>query len=159
MKVAVISFLLAVTAVSTWSVSALNLSFKPKTSTTTMTTTTTSTQLDSPSYSRRDAIKQTFIGVSAAAVFVSGADNNSIVANAFSQQLDDYAYEPQQQATGGKWDLNSVFVGDYKAMPGMYPHAAGKIASNGPWYQTVGRTRPPLPPQWLPQYSARKRLR
>ena len=32
------------------------------------------------------------------------------VANAFSQQLDDYAYEPQQQATDGRLDLNSAFV-------------------------------------------------
>lgn len=32
--------------------------------------------------------------------------------HAFSQQLDDYAYEPQQQATNGKCDLNSAFVGD-----------------------------------------------
>jgi hypothetical protein len=32
------------------------------------------------------------------------------VAGAFSQQLDDYAFEPQQQATDGKLDLNSAFV-------------------------------------------------
>lgn len=32
------------------------------------------------------------------------------VASAFSQQLDDYAYEPQQQATDGKLDLNAAFV-------------------------------------------------
>ena len=31
-------------------------------------------------------------------------------ATAFSQQLDDYAFEPQQQATDGKFDLNSAFV-------------------------------------------------
>ena len=31
-------------------------------------------------------------------------------ANAFSQQLSDYAYEPQQQATNGKLDLNAAFV-------------------------------------------------
>ena len=139
MKVAVISFLLAVTTVSMWSVSALNPSFQPKTSTT---TTTTTTQLDMPSYSRRDAIKQTLIGVSTAAVIVSGPDYKSIVANAFSQQLDDYAYEPQQQATDGRWDLNSVFVGDYKAMPGMYPHAAGKIASNGPYKKVSQKFEP-----------------
>ena len=139
MKLAVISFLLAVTAVSTWSVAAFNPSFQPKTSTS---KTTTTTQLDMASYSRRNAIKQALISVSTAAVIVSGTDNNSIVANAFSQQLDDYAYEPQQQATGGKWDLNSVFVGDYKAMPGMYPHAAGKIASNGPYKKVSEKFEP-----------------
>ena len=31
-------------------------------------------------------------------------------ANAFSQQLSEYAYEPQQQATNGRLDLNSAFV-------------------------------------------------
>ena len=31
-------------------------------------------------------------------------------AGAFSQQLDDYAFEPQQQPTNGKFDLNSAFV-------------------------------------------------
>lgn len=31
-------------------------------------------------------------------------------AGAFSQQLHDFAYEPQQQATNGKFDLNSAFV-------------------------------------------------
>mmetsp|Transcript_1345 Transcript_1345/g.1712 ORF Transcript_1345/g.1712 Transcript_1345/m.1712 type:complete len:157 (-) Transcript_1345:390-860(-) len=42
-------------------------------------------------------------------------------------------YEPQQQATGGKVDLNAATVGEYKQFPGMFPHAAGKIASNGPY--------------------------
>lgn len=31
-------------------------------------------------------------------------------ANAFSQQLDDHQWEPQQQATDGRLDLNSAFV-------------------------------------------------
>ena len=52
--------------------------------------------------SRRDAM----IGmISAASLLAPG------VANAFSQQLDDYAYEPQQQATDGRWDLNNAFIG------------------------------------------------
>jgi photosystem II PsbU protein len=72
--------------------------------------------------SRRDAV-----GVIAAGVLFPE------VAKAFSQQLDDYAYEPQQQATDGKWDLNSVSVADYKYFPGMFPTSAGKIASNGPY--------------------------
>ena len=60
---------------------------------------TTSTQLDM--VSRRDAV----LGI------ISGTVLAPSVAHAFSQQLDDYAFEPQQQATSGKWDLNSAFVG------------------------------------------------
>ena len=29
--------------------------------------------------------------------------------------------------------LHSCKKGDYKTMPGMFPHAAGKLASNGPY--------------------------
>lgn len=32
------------------------------------------------------------------------------IANAFSQQLDDFIVEPAQQATDGKLDLNAAFV-------------------------------------------------
>ena len=42
----------------------------------------------------------------------------------------------QQQATSSKLDINNAVVTDYKAMPGMYPHAAGLIASNGPYTRT-----------------------
>jgi len=38
-----------------------------------------------------------------------------------------------QQAPSGKLDLNNALVTDYKKLPGMYPHAAGLIASNGPY--------------------------
>jgi uncharacterized protein YjeT (DUF2065 family) len=55
---------------------------------------------------------------------------------AFQQQLDDHLTEPSQLPTDGKYDLNSAFVGEYKNLQGMYPHAAGKIAANGP-YQKV----------------------
>lgn len=41
--------------------------------------------------------------------------------------------EPSQMPTGDRIDLNSAFVSDYKAFIGMFPHAAGKIASNGPY--------------------------
>ena len=88
------------------------------------------------------------------------------VAGAFSQQLDENIVEQSQQSTGGKLDLNAAFVvssvfrkisspwfrvcrildkqshilsffkADYKQYRGMFPHAAGKIASNGP-YKTV----------------------
>ncbi|GAX15841.1 hypothetical protein FisN_2Lh438 [Fistulifera solaris] len=49
---------------------------------------------------------------------------------------DELVQEPAQQNTGGKVDVNAAFVGDYMQFPGMFPHAAGKIASNGP-YKTV----------------------
>ena len=57
-----------------------------------------STKLDMSS--RRDII----LGSLAVGFFIPTS------ANAFSQQLDDYAYEPQQQATDGRLDLNSAFV-------------------------------------------------
>mmetsp|Transcript_9957 Transcript_9957/g.24084 ORF Transcript_9957/g.24084 Transcript_9957/m.24084 type:complete len:125 (-) Transcript_9957:378-752(-) len=108
MNAALVSFLLAVSAACMSSVSAFNPSFQPKTLTTststTTTTTTTTTQLAMASYSRRDAIKQTLIGVSTTGVIVGGPgfdgahinnndndNDNDNVANAFSQQLDDYA--------------------------------------------------------------------
>lgn len=42
-------------------------------------------------------------------------------------------FEPSQMPSGDKIDINGAFVTDYKALPGFYPHAAGKIASNGPF--------------------------
>ena len=71
----------------------------------------------------------------------------------------EFVKEESQMYTGGKLDLNSAFVvrqlfrlwwtiiihwdftndlsfihqGDYKIFPGMYPHAAGQIASHGPY--------------------------
>mmetsp|Transcript_62361 Transcript_62361/g.141040 ORF Transcript_62361/g.141040 Transcript_62361/m.141040 type:complete len:171 (-) Transcript_62361:217-729(-) len=38
-----------------------------------------------------------------------------------------------QQARPDKLDLNSAPIQEYKPLAGMYPHAAGKIASNGPY--------------------------
>ncbi len=52
---------------------------------------------------RRDVLGSLLIGASA--VMMPAKE-----ATAFSQQLDDYAYEPQQQATDGKLDLNAAFV-------------------------------------------------
>ena len=46
------------------------------------------------------------------------------------------AAKPQattQQAPPGKIDVNNALVTDYKTLQGMYPHAAGLIASNGPY--------------------------
>jgi len=36
-------------------------------------------------------------------------------------------------AEGGKLDVNSASVSDYKQLRGMYPGVAGKIASHGPY--------------------------
>lgn len=38
-----------------------------------------------------------------------------------------------QMVSPGKLDLNAASVSDYKRLRGFYPHAAGKIASNGPY--------------------------
>jgi photosystem II PsbU protein len=86
---------------------------------------------------------------------------NAVTANPFF--LDEINNEPSQQARSDKLDINGSFVvsllasapciiassvysfslqqlsltqTDYKQLPGFYPHAAGKIASNGP-YKTV----------------------
>ena len=78
---------------------ALALAFAPATAPYRMVT----TQLEA---SRRDILGTMLIGASAALLPVKEAA-------AFSQQLDDYAYEPQQQATDGKLDLNAAFVVRY----------------------------------------------
>ncbi|CAJ1954776.1 unnamed protein product [Cylindrotheca closterium] len=79
--------------------------------------------------SRRHTLELLTAGIAGAAGLLAFPE----LSNAFSQQLDDFAYEPQQQATDGKFDLNSAFVGDYKELRGMFPSAAGKIASHGPY--------------------------
>ena len=53
-----------------------------------------------------------------------GAEKNAI---------SDYEVVPQQLAASGKIDVNNAVVTDYKRLPGMYPHAAGKIVSHGPF--------------------------
>ena len=39
-------------------------------------------------------------------------------------------FEPSQQSTSDKVDINGAIVVDYKQFPGMYPRAAGKIVSS-----------------------------
>ena len=56
--------------------------------------------------------------------FLVGPEKNAI---------SDYEIVPMQMAGNGKIDVNNALVTDYKRMPGMYPHAAGLIASNGPY--------------------------
>jgi hypothetical protein len=41
--------------------------------------------------------------------------------------------EESQMRTDGRLDINAAFVGDYKELVGMFPTAAGKIASHGPY--------------------------
>ena len=53
--------------------------------------------------------------------------------------VQDNEFISAQRATGGKLDLNAAPVGDYMQFPGMYPTAAGKIASNGP-YDSVSQS-------------------
>ena len=58
---------------------------------------------------------------------------------AFTQEtyfLDDNYIPSSQLSPTDKVDVNSAFVGEYKQFRGMYPHAAGKIASHGP-YQSI----------------------
>ena len=38
-------------------------------------------------------------------------------------------FEPSQQATSNKIDINGAIIVDYMQFPGMYPRAAGKIVS------------------------------
>ena len=56
--------------------------------------------------------------------YLIGAEKNAI---------SDYEIVAAQQATGGRLDVNSALVTDYKRLRGMYPHAAGQIASHGPY--------------------------
>ena len=56
--------------------------------------------------------------------FLVGPEKNAI---------SDYEFVQAQRVQPGKLDLNSALVTDYKVLRGMYPHAAGQIASNGPY--------------------------
>ena len=56
--------------------------------------------------------------------YLVGAEKNAI---------SDYEIVAAQQATGGRLDVNSALVTDYKRLRGMYPHAAGQIASHEPY--------------------------
>ncbi|GMH53140.1 hypothetical protein TrRE_jg12081 [Triparma retinervis] len=68
-------------------------------------------------------------------------------AQAISPFIDDYEVVDGQQATGGKIDLNSAYVTDYKQFRGLYPTIAGKLASHGPYknvkdmYKMAGITK------------------
>ena len=80
--------------------------------------------------SRREAI------VSGAAALLAGAAP-AVASQAGIGADRDFAQDNEfisaQRATDGRLDLNAAPVGDYMQFPGMYPAAAGKIASNGPY--------------------------
>ena len=56
--------------------------------------------------------------------FLVGPEKNAI---------NDYEVVPMQQGSSEKIDVNNALITEYKRLPGMYPHAAGLIASNGPY--------------------------
>jgi hypothetical protein len=118
---------LVATTTTTSTVSAFQLNH-PNAMIRTTATTTTTTKLEM-TMNRRE-----MFGI--VTTIAAGSLLTPGIAQAFSQQLDDYAYEPSQQATDGRFDLNAAFVSDYKQLRGMFPTAAGKIASNGP-YESV----------------------
>lgn len=53
--------------------------------------------------------------------------SNAGTANPFFEK--EVNYEPSQQSTADKVDINGAIVVDYMQFPGMYPRAAGKIVS------------------------------
>lgn len=53
-----------------------------------------------------------------------GADRNVIPDNEII---------PSQLSKSDKIDINNAGIADYKKFPGMFPHAAGQIASHGPY--------------------------
>jgi len=60
-------------------------------------------------------------------------DKDYIGVGAERNALSDFEVVAMQQAPNGKIDLNNALITDYKVLPGMYPHAAGLLASNGPY--------------------------
>ncbi|CAN0111886.1 unnamed protein product [Heterosigma akashiwo] len=83
----------------------------------------------STSLNRREVIFG--LGAAAAGFFVDPKRCEAGTANPFLEK--EINFEPSQMMKGDKIDLNGAIVVDYKAFPGMYPHAAGKLASNGPY--------------------------
>jgi photosystem II PsbU protein len=55
----------------------------------------------------------------------------------YDEKIEDVKEESQMR-TDGRIDINGAPVGDYKELVGMFPTAAGKIASHGP-YSSVSK--------------------
>ena len=90
------------------------------------------TALQSPIVSRRAAVA----GAASAAFLRTApafADYLDHGVGAAFNGISEYEVVPSQQAGTGKIDINNAFVTDYKQRRGMFPHAAGLIASNGPY--------------------------
>ena len=81
--------------------------------------------------SRRDVILTGLL--TAAAPMAANAKQKRAMGASTTFFDDSLVNEPAQQHTGDKLDINSAFVDEYKAFPGFFPHAAGQIASNGPY--------------------------
>ena len=60
-------------------------------------------------------------------VGISFLSANSVLAFTQESYFLDEAPPTSQQAPSDKIDVNSAFVGDYKQLRGMFPHAAGNI--------------------------------
>ena len=67
--------------------------------------------------------------------FLVGPEKNAI---------SDYEIVPMQLAQPGKIDVNNAVITEYKRLPGMYPRAAGLIASNGPYKSVKDLTSLPM---------------
>ena len=78
--------------------------------------------------SRREALLAT-----SAVIFGASVSPKAAAATSNTFMNEEVNYEPSQQKRGEKIDINGAFVIDYKQLPGMYPHAAGMIASHGPY--------------------------
>jgi DNA uptake protein ComE-like DNA-binding protein len=81
--------------------------------------------------SRREAL----LATSAVIFGTSWRKEAAATSNTFMNE--EVNFEPSQQKRGDKIDINGAFVTDYKQLSGMFPHAAGMIASHGP-YKKVG---------------------
>jgi hypothetical protein len=84
--------------------------------------------------SRRTALAGALATVSLPALAIAPEwDKDYVGVGAERNALSDFEIVAMQQAPDDKLDLNNALVTDYKKLPGMYPHAAGLIASNGPY--------------------------
>jgi photosystem II PsbU protein len=78
---------------------------------------------------RRDVL---IAGLTGLATLPAIANANPASTWFYDERIEDVR-EANQMRTDGRLDINSAFVGDYKELVGMYPTAAGKIASHGPY--------------------------
>ncbi|KAL3927964.1 MAG: hypothetical protein SGPRY_002592, partial [Prymnesium sp.] len=92
----------------------------------------------SPLHSRAAALRLGLLGAASATLgsapaFARWDAKKDYMVGAEKNAIDDYEYVQAQQVQQDKFDLNAALVTDYKTLQGMYPHAAGQIAANGPY--------------------------